>query len=74
MGQTDDEREDDDDEYYYLNFWYGPISDHVVSQMRQEDMGVRNEDECDMCGKQNNPRLRPGGSKMCSTCWTIWNG
>lgn len=73
MGQTEVYDEDDNESIFYLNFWYDPISDNVVFQMRQEDMDAPNEMECDMCGKQNNPKLREGGSYMCSTCWQVWN-
>lgn len=66
--------DDDDENDFYLNFFYDPIADLVVFQMRQQDMDIPNEMECDMCGKQNNPRLRQGGSYMCSHCWTVWNG
>lgn len=66
--------DDDAANDFYLNFWYEPISDLVVIQLLQADTDEYNEMECDMCGKQNNPKLREGGSWMCSTCWQVWNG
>jgi len=71
MGQTDFQDFEDEDNLDYLFFYYNPTTDEVVYQLRHIDM---DELECDMCGKQNSPRLREGGTYMCSACWAVWNG
>lgn len=74
MGQTDGYYDDDDETDYYLNFWYNPLTDEMVFQLRGQARWEPDETTCDMCGKDNGAVLRSDGAYRCSHCDMVWNG